>query len=570
MRTVRPAGIIVPTALFVAMFVLMLCTVLFASVSHNLGLSQDSVETTEYRYISFGVMNELLSDLNGGLDMRTCTKARPRRTYTGGTISECWVEPLAGGKNVLVVAQTYRSGASRPEVVKSLCTFQEYDMSRVYTNVVDGDPNIPDPICYSDISAAGDWSQLPPAPRQRFTNTGTLETRPGEFAGTIPFVAGAPDGSVYAVYSPGVDGWDDESSPAWFDIPIPISMPWGQLVRQSIAIGNRQGQTVGELSVAVQAMIDHLVDVTISKGAMTMKYSQDLGKWVPLPPPEEATVVNGAVQVHTGNYHLQGISGPPTAYTGGIVEPVFRKGQDLIYDYREETGKWNIVKPPGKDLLFLTADTDGTTFVQTGNLQPVYLDYFLRILLGNLTNITAPVAGTTLHKLEDGQWVGIPDPPAQFFQKSGPQLVNRAYNPTIGARLGGMAASGGEFTVVNRPPAGSNLVDTLYKYRQGKWEVVPPPPNKHFDPNTGSEVTEPGLASAFELGMGADGQLILRVPSLSGPNPIFIQTKGGTYDLLKPVKVAGGPLQNFLSQTSGGCKRDGSSKGSYVVKATYF
>ena len=90
------------------------------------------------------------------------------------------------------------------------------------------------------------------------------------------------------------------------------------------------------------------------------------------------------------------------------------------------------------------------------------------------------------------------------------------------------------------------------------------------NPETGSEVQDPGLPSQLELGMGANGLLILRVPNASGPNSIFMQTKGGDYDLLPPVKPEGGPYQNFLSQTSGGRKRDGSSKGSYVVKATYF
>lgn len=571
MKMFRRLGIIVPTALFVAMFVLMLCTVLLTSVSYNLGLSMDSVESTEYRYLSFGVMNELLSDLNSGrVDVRDFTKARPRRVVTGGTLSEAWVEPLAGGKNVLVVAQTSRSGGSSPEVVKSLCTFQEFDLGRVYTNVVDDNPAVADPIAFSDLTASGEWSQLPPAPRMRYTSSGTVEAKAGEFAGTLPFVTGGPDGSLYAMYSPGIDGWDDSMSPAIFDIPFPISMPWGQLTRQTIAAGNRQGRTVGELSVIVQAMIDHLFDVSISQGAMTMKYSQDQGKWLPLPPAEEATVVNGQVKVQTGQYHIQGISGPPSAYEGGLACPVFRKGQDLIYDYREDTGKWNIIKPPGKDLMYLAADTDGTTYVQSGTQQTVFLDYFLRVLLGDLSNIDAGAVTTSLHKHEGDQWVKIPDPPSQYFKKSGPQLVDRPYSGSKGPKLGGMVANGGELTVVNRPPAGSNLVDTIYKYRQGKWELVPPPPNKHFDPTTGNEVQDPGLASELELGIGADGKLILRVPTTRGPNSIFMQTKGGDYDLLPPVKIEGGPYQNFLSQTTGGRKRDGSSKGSYVVKATYF
>ena len=569
MKTYRSTGIIIPTALFVAMFVLLLCTALFASVSYNLSLSLDSVQRTEYRYISLGVMNEMLSDLNAGLDVKTYSKASPRRTNTGGTLSDAWVEPLSGGKNVMVVAQTYR-GSDQPEVVKSLCTFQEFDLGRVYTNVVDDNPNTQDPICYSDISASGDWSQLPSAPRIRLTPSGSLEAKPGEYAGTLAFVTGAPDGSLYTIYSPGVDDWDDEMSPALFGVPFPISMPWGQLVRQTLAAGNRQGLTVADLAPVEQALIDHLVDVTISKGAVMLKYSQDQGKWLPLPPAEEATVVNGQVEVEKGNYHIQGVNGPPAAYEGGISCPAFRKGQDLIYDYREDTGKWNVIKPPGLDLLLMTADNDGTPYVQTGDIQPVYLDYFLRILIQDLSNIHPRVENTALHKYEDGQWVKIPDPPAQFFKKSGPELVDKPYQGTRGPQLGGMVASGGEFTVVNRPPAGSNLVDTMYKYRQGRWEVVPPPPNKHYDPSTGSEVEEPGLASNLELGLGADGKLIMRVPSTTGPNPIFMQTKGGGYDLLPPVKVAGGPLEKFLSQTSGARKRDGSNKGSYVVRATYF
>jgi hypothetical protein len=566
---VKTRGIIVPTALFVAMFVLLLCTVLFASVSHNLGLSLDSVETTEHRYLSFGAMNELLSDLNAGLDAQTYTRANPRRVETGGTLTECWVEPLTG-KNVLVVAQTRRRGGRRPEAVKSLCTFQEFDTGRVYTNVIDDNPNSPDPICFSDLSAAGDWSQLPPAPRTRYTNSGTIETRPGESAGTLPFVAGAPDGSLYAIYAPALDGWGDQMSPALFGIPFPIAMPWGQLTRQTIVAGNRQGLTVGELAPVEQTLIDHLLDVTVSQGAVMLKYSQEQGQWSPLPPAEEARVVNGQVQVQTGNYHIQGVSGPPTAYDGGIVAPCFRNGPDTIYNYTNESGKWDVLKPPGPDVLLLSADVDdGTPFVQTGSLMPVNLLYFLRVLLGDLSDIHPQAVGTALHKYEKDQWVKIPDPPAEFFKKTSQELVERPYSGTRGATLGGMVASGGELTVVNRPPDGSNLVDTIYRYRQGRWEVVPPPPNKRIEPATGNEVTEPGLPSRVELGIGADGKLILRVPTLTGPNPIFMQTKGGAYDLLPPVK-AGGALLPFLSQSSGGRKRDASNRGSYVVRATYF
>lgn len=571
-------ALIIPTALFVAMFVMLLCTALFASVSYNLSLSLESLDATERRYLSFGAMNELLSKLNSGeVQATTYTRGHPWQVNTNGTVSECWVEPLSG-QNVLVVAQTSRHGQGRPEVVKSLCTYHEFDAGRVYTNVVDDNPGVPDHLFYSDDSAGGSWSELPAPTRQRYLPDGTLETRAGEFAGTLPFVAGAPNGSVYSIYSPAVDGWDDPFSPAHFGIIIPISMPWGQLTRGAIVTGNRNGMTVGDLAPAEQTLIDHVVEVTISKGAVPLKYSHDTGQWEPLPPPQEATVDNsGNVHVDAGNYHIQGVNGPPTAYNGGIIAPMFRNGRDAIYDFREDTQQWNILVPKQKDVVLMTADVeDGTPYVQSGEVQPVTWVYFAQVLAAVelnipslLDNIEADIASPKLHKWENNDWVPVPDPPAEFFKRSGPQLDTANLGPR-GLRLGGMVASGGELTVVSRPPNGSNLVDTLWKYRQGKWEVVPPPPNKRYDPITGNAVDVPGLPSRLEVGMGANGNLILRIPTRVGPNPIFMQTKGGSYDLLPPVKSSAGVLQPFLCQSSGGRKQSVSGHGAYVVRATYF
>ena len=65
MRSRLSKGLIIPTAMFVAMFVLLLVTCIMASVSYNFDMSLRSVENTEFRYTSFATANELISSLNG-------------------------------------------------------------------------------------------------------------------------------------------------------------------------------------------------------------------------------------------------------------------------------------------------------------------------------------------------------------------------------------------------------------------------------------------------------------------------------------------------------------------------
>ncbi|MCA9797140.1 MAG: hypothetical protein KC910_35260, partial [Candidatus Eremiobacteraeota bacterium] len=468
-------GIIVPTALFVAMFVLLLSTVLIASVSYNFSLSLGSIEATEFRYLSLGAANELLSDLNSGLELTTYTRDNPRRVTNGGRVVESWVEPIDDDtKTVLVVAQTFTPGQGKPEVVKRLAIFKEHTLARVYTNVTNTDKDSPDPIYFSELSEAGAWNRLPDLPRARYSDSGVLESKPGEVAGTIPYISGSPDGSLYIVYAPTLDGWDDRPSPAYF-FGIPVVLPWGDFALNTMVNGGKQGLTVGDLVPVAQVLVGQVDDVTVSKGAVMYKFSHDDGEWTALPPVEEATLVNGEFAVDTGNYHVQGVAGPPAAYKGGVTVPMYRKGQDSIYEYTDESKQWSIHKPPGKDIMLLATDQGGTEYVQTGDLRQVGPKYLFDILIANLTQIYPNTRTSALHKLENGQWTPIKDPPARFYDKSG-KLVDSPYRGSRGPTLGGMiGGDDGELFVVNRPSR-AGLVDTVYKYSGGGWEAVPSPP----------------------------------------------------------------------------------------------
>lgn len=549
------------------MFVLLLSTVLTATIFHNVGMSQSSVQDTEYRYLSLGAANELISDLNEGLDPDTYTSDSPKKITNDSSLTESWVEPLEQNeKHIFVAARTYRSDPTQAETVRKLAIFREDAMARVYTNSPDSDTDSPDPIYYSDVSDSGAWSRIPDVPRMRYDASGNLEVRPGELAGTIPYISGSPDGSLYALYVPVLDGWGD--TPTGVSI---LKLKLGDFALQLMIKGGREGMTVGDLQPIGQVVIDVAEEVTISKGVVPLKFDHDNGQWSPLPPIPEAKLINDKFVIDEGNYHVQGISGPPASYDGGTAAALYRKGQDAIYQYTEEPNEWNVLTPPGKDVLLMAAEPSGALYVQTGDLRPVGFDYLLNILTLNVLEIFPNTSVSAIHRYDDGEWSPIPDPPARYFNKSG-ELINQPYLMGRGPSLGGMTSGDdGEFVVVSRPPKlRPDLVDTVYRYRDGQWKVVKSPPNTHYD-NTGNEVTRNTLPSRLEAGSGPNGQLVLRVPSKEGSDGIFVESEvEGEYDILPPIRTEDGSFQQYLSQIAVGPFREGTNKGSYIVRATYF
>ena len=579
MRSRLSKGLIIPTAMFVAMFVLLLVTCIMASVSHNFNMSLRSVENTEFRYISFATANELISNLNGTakvtgdyqsppvrdgeLEYDTFTKDDPWVINNDGRITETWVEPLDDeGKTVVVVSQTYRGGPSTAQVVKRVARFKSNTIGRVYTNAPDENKNSPDPIYYSDLSDSGAWSELPPVPRMRYKSDGTLEYKEGEHAGSLPYLSGSPDGSLYSGYSPAMDGWGDPPSPVFF---IPILQ--GDLCLKTVIRGAEQGKTVGDLQPILQVLIDVTPEVTLSKGSVPLKFDHDSGSWEAMPLPNDVRMVDGKFEFKEGDYVINGVPGPPAAFNGGAVSAMYLKGQDAVYRYDEGSG-YTVLTPPGQDVMLLAADESGTTYVQTGKLQPVGIGYLLNIIAGNLDSIYANTNTSALSKYEEGQWHSIPDPPAEFYDKDGNLVADsypRGRGPTLGGMVGGEQ---GEFTVINRPDD-PNLVDTIYRYKDGQWEAVPSPPNQYFD-DAGNEVTEPGLPSRLEVGMGSKGKLMLRIPSTKGGDAIFEESDTeGEFNLLPAVMSGSGSFVPYLFQMTGGEKRDGSGKGTFHVTATY-
>lgn len=604
MRNRHRRALIIPTAMFVAMFALMISTMLLANVSYNFGFSLQSIEETESRYLSLAASNELLSDLNAGLERDLFGKSSPRITRHGGWVTESWVEPLSGdSQNIFVSARTYRQGRPRADqTVSQLATYREKVLTRVYTKVTDTDKENPDPIYFNDLKHSEAWSTISAPPRLRYGADGSLETKPGETAGTIPFMSGAPDGSLYALYAPTLDGWDDQPSTVVFDLQgslsllqvitnvvpafekiqgstlylgafprIGVKLPWGNFALNTIVAGGRQGLTVGELAPTSQVLVEGAESVEVSRGALLLKYSHDADQWTPLPPAPEAVLVDGTFQTQPGNFHLQGIAGSPVAYDGGLLTPLFRKGADAIYRFTEKTQSWDVLTPPGKDVLLIGSDQSGNAYVQTGSIKPVNIGFLLDILIDDLKSIYSNTPTTALHQYRDEKWSLLPDPPAKYFDHNG-KLVDRKYptkGPTLSSIEGGKE---GEFYVVNRPPRNSGLVDTIYKYSDHAWEVVASPPNSKFD-STGKEIDLGGLPPKLEINTGIDGLLIVRVPADGqGLDAIFVQDEKdkSSYNILKPVRSTDGAYEEFFTQMAGGRRQRDNGLGTFYVRATYF
>ena len=643
----RKTGLIIPTALFVAQVVLLLVTFLFASINYNLNMSLNSVEATEFRYLSLGAANQLISDLNEEIAVSGSTtapplmdgelnykdmapsKGKPRITEADGRITETWIEPLDDqAEKVLVVARTYRQSRGNAQEVKILARFKTNTLARVYNNSLDGDRQTEDPIYFSDGSDSGAWNQLPVPHKVICGDDGTPVTL-DDRAKSIPYISGSPDGSVYILYAPVIDGWEDHKatmalpriqgldptklgpllkftlSGGLDDVGVVVEsvmgllspkptldIKLGKFALNTIDTGNKKGLTIGDLQPINQVLIEYADETTIAKGAVMLKFDHDSNDWQPLPPMENLILNDkGQFVSDPGNYYIQGVAGPPSGFEGGVTFPLYRKGQDAIIRYSEKDGtteKINLSNPelvvmpelgeketppaPGPDVLLLSSDQTGAIYVQTGKLEPVDFNYLLDIMLGDLGSISAETHTSSIHKYENGNLTHIKNPPALFYDKESGELVEDKYGsrgPTLGGMVGGEA---GEIAVVNRPkgPKSRNLVDTVYRYRDGEWEVVPSPPNTYYD-KAGNKVENDDLPERLEIGMGSDGQLLLRVPTVKGSDAVFVETDvEGEYDILPPISSGSGDFVKFLSQMSAGKKRDGSSKGSFRVYATYF
>jgi hypothetical protein len=570
-------GILVPTSLFVAMFVLLMVTVLVSSVSYDLGSSMRSLEIVELRYRSLGATNLLLSDLNDGLPRNRYTEDDPFRdpNQSGGYITESWVEPIEDSdKNVFIVGKSYREGRGQPAIVKRLSTYREHTRTRVYTNVTDVDPNSPDPIYYNDVndfSSSDSWNSLPAPPRLRYKANGELdESRRDEEAGSTPYITGSPDGSLYALYLPTFDGWDAQPDILMGIIPFPSTIPLATIVDS-----NKRGMTLADIMGNPQMLVENVSHVNISKGGLYLKYSHDTNEWAPLPPAPEAPLVGDEFVATEGDYHIQGVAGSPIGSDKGLSIPLIRKGEDSVYLYSDQTESWSVVNPPGRDILLQAGDQEGAVYVQMGEVQAAAPEFMestiLGMLAGEIPNLQPDSPISNLHMYVDDEWRDIPDPPAKFYDKDSGQLVSSSYSgsrgPVLGAMVGGKK---GELIVVNRP-SNSQLVDTIYKYSEGVWEVMPSPPNKSFD-SSGAEIEKSGLPSRLEACVGADGQLIVRIPSASGLDGIFLQDERdkAKYDLLPPIEAPEGGYEQYLSQMAVGKRRSEDGLGAFFVKATYF
>jgi hypothetical protein len=555
------------------MFVLMMVTLLVSRISMDFGMSLSSLERTELKYISFAAVNELLADLNTGLDRDLHTKENPRKAQDGGRTIESWVEPVEIDEDyIFAVSRTRHGSRGLVEEARRFAIFRPKINPKIYASVADTNKDSPDPIYYSD---SGSWAMLPSIPRVRYSDSGVLESEPGEFAGSTPFYVGARDDSVYAIYAPTLDGWNDPSERAFFQgIPIPVlRFNWGDFVLHNLVTGTGQGQTSADLS-AVPPIIHEVTDpshkLTLTRGSVALKYSHATDEWEPLPPAPEATF-DGEKFVETpGDYWVQGVPGPMSAHDQGLTIPVSRDGQDAIYQWNNDAEKWNVVTPPGKDVLVLASDQGGTSYVQTGNLQRSSLTDLLKILAGDFKGVTPKTNTSALHRQKrDGTWVDVPNPPAKFFDKRG-ELQSSAFpgsgGPLIGSMVGGEA---GELYVVSRPNQ-PGLVDTIYKYdySDDEWEVVPSPSNTYYD--GGVEVERDGLPDRLDLALAADGEVSVRIPTEEGDDPIFVRDEKGEYELLPAVQTPGGGFEKTLYQISGGGKPVESGAGTYIIRATYF
>ena len=551
---IRPKSkraVIIPTAMFVAMVVLLLVTGIAGEAYLNLRFTGLEAERTRLTFLAEGAVNELISGLNQNPTALSYTAAAPLTTTTDGVTLRSWSEVDPAAPHLRrIYSKAYPSNApGQAATYTRVVRTAARATGMIYTNIPDT-VTTPDSVLKKDTSAAS-WTLLPPAKRMRYTVAGVLETHPTAYAGTMLFTGADQRSNFYVVYPPALDGWGF----------TPASS--GNLALNMILTKAISGQTLLNLMPIAQevAEIFDYVRDELSQGAVVLKYDGTTNLWSALPPAPNAIDSPTGPVFEAGNFHIKGLCGPVSCNGDDLYVPVYRKGPDAIYKFHftgvtATSGTWT--------LLPALLDIGG----QPTSMSQVAVDG-----LGRVFAISRSYPGggdDAVHELRNNRWVALPEVPGSFYDAGG-QLQESPVAPT---GLGVMAAGqDGALYVVSEGIISDGTVDTIFKWAGGKWVAVP---NQENLSHAGTGPPSVGAKKA-DIGVDCDGKLVVRAAVDTFRDQIFVGTGAG-YQVQGPLPkmgydASGNPQSfpgflNYSSQVMGGGKVT-SSATSYLPTASY-
>ncbi len=564
-NSVQHSGIVIPTALLIAMVVLMTATALMGQTRQNLQFSGQKALETRRLFVAQGAVNEFIDHLNSDPNLLGHTEGSAYSGTWHNLTYHVWREQDSVDPSVHhIIAKVFPTGQEAEVTLCGVVVQAGPDLSGfVATNVPDLDINTPDPIFFSSSSSPS-WSTLPPVQRIGWDGDGNEVLGNGD-AGTLVFGGGNTSGQLFFVYAPGIDGglvgdWSSlgnegrsigqtaleflvgfsagESNGSWLFTPNTLAAltSTAQLVVEPSGLGFWPGNRL-----------------LLSQHATVLRYDMATG-WEQLPPmlnhefdpttasflPEEKAWPDGTP---AGPFHIYGLAGPMSCDDAFLYVPLYKEGPDMVARFDLATRQWSAL-PPVPDRS--GQPTDISYVATTG--REVYVQAWPFGHVKSPTNVLPLEPPRILRLNEAGtDWEELAEevPSSQVVDGQLIESLGPAMN------LGCMAAGNNGALYVSSRESQPN---TIFKYAGGRWVPIAGPVS------SGNNYAE---ALHADIGVDGAGTVMLRSPNETGPDEMYT-IRPSSYSQLPSLPDG----KVYSSQMIGGASRD-SAATIYRPTATY-
>jgi hypothetical protein len=532
---------VLPTALLIAMVVLMTATALLGQSRSNLAFAGLKAQQSRRLFLAQGAANEFIDRLNSDASLLAASQSAPYNGTWQDITYQVWTEAdPTDGQIRHVVARAYPTdrpsdAVSFEKVVQAGADLSGY----IATNVPDLDVSNPDKIFLAN-SASPSWTALPPVPRSGWSKLGNPVSGSGN-AGTLIFGGGDNQGRLFFVYAPSIDGGLDGIMNTSDDEPV------GRTALEFIVKFGDGNDAVPNTLMALLPYAQMLVEdptfdvdnrLILSKNAAVFQYDTASANWTKLPAMKNYEYVSGSFVAQqkdwhdgtaAGPYHVYGLAGPMACDENNLYVPIYKEGADLVMRYNFASSNWSPLPPvPARS----ANGTDISYVATTGT--DVYVQAY-PYKRGSAFNINTPLREPPrILRLNGTSWQPLPEVPASIVANG---HLAEAAGPA--SDLGCMAAGRDGALYVSSKQSDPN---TVFKFAGGRWTAM-------AGPIAGGGSYPEALHA--DIGVDGSGTVLMRSPNTAGPDEMYT-VRDSTYQRLPDLP--GGVL--YSSQMIGGAVRN--------------
>lgn len=496
----RGRGVAIPTALFIALLVFFLSTVILARARHQLRLTQISSHQTQRSYAAWGAVNQAIASLNDGEAWEEHGAGNPIRTSTEYLEAEAWVVQDPDFPEILhVLARAYPKGQPGLAVQRARTIRKKPDAEAIVVTTSHIDDG-PEAVSYKRSTEAG-WTPIPP-PEKNYYLGGTLHTNPGEYCQHLFGLQADNQGRIHAVYYNAIDD----------------SAFLTTLMNGIISQGSEDGISQREFPFAVIKEGYGPEILGQMSEASLLEYDLSADRWTAVPTPPAFKVV-GSDLVPTGE-----VVHATTANSDGKALWVTEGGSRVIYEREFASDTWIPHQGPGRHVY----DTSGN-LLEADTFTAGVIPYD-----GGLYAMTMTMEGknSAFHRRrDDGSWEVLPPVPRSYYENG--SLVTEPGSAWWVDH--GEAGPNGELVCLwKRGKETGSGGDTILQFKDGAWQAMEPPPMATISSDGTVTVGTGPTDNISQVAVDMNGDVVVRSVRKNGPDVIY-RHDGTEWSVLPPT-----------------------------------